>query len=382
MEQRALSPPESKEQMSLPDRCRAAVFEAPNKPMRLLEFAVPQEMPAGAVLCRVLLSTICGSDLHTFSGRRIEPAPSILGHESVGEIVAVGRGASYWNGAPLRLGDRVSWTIMASCGECAFCKRDLPQKCIKLLKYGHTSSEVWPGITGGYAEYIFLFSGTGIFPAPPELDDSVVAPANCALATAVCAVEMNGGVTAGEHVLICGAGLLGKYLAALLKEAGAGRVIVADGSKARAESALRFGADAVFSDCVEPHAVAQWAREMCGADGVDSAFEACGDPSAATASLEALRIGGRLLIAGMVTPNSTFPLDGNTMTRRCLTIRGIHNYHPNHLGKALDFLAKTAEKYPYHELVSPVFTLDEIGSAFDCAKKGVSARVGIRCRHS
>lgn len=369
----------SKRSIELPETCKAAVFEAPNRPMQFTQFALPQEMPPGAALCRIRLSTICGSDLHTTSGRRIEPAPSILGHESVGEVVALGEGAQYWNGEPLQLGDRVSWTIMASCGRCAFCGRGLPQKCVHLKKYGHMPMEVWPGLTGGYAEYIYLYPGTGIFAAPPVLEDAVVAPANCALATVVCAMETIGGVAPGESVLICGAGLLGTYLAALVKEAGARRVMVADADAVRAENTLRFGADAVFSTSVEPDAVAHWAREVCGGDGVDVAFEVCGDPCAASAALDALRIGGRLLVAGLVAPGSVFPLDGNQLTRRYLTVKGIHNYHPAHLGKGLEFLAATVGKYPYPSLVSPILDFDDIQHAFDLARQRVSARVALRC---
>lgn len=365
--------------MSLPDNCRAAVFAGPNRPMRFMDLDLPREMPPGSALCRIRLSTICGSDLHTTAGRRTEPAPSILGHESVGEVVAIGDGAAYWSGVALEVGDRISWTIMASCGACSFCQRGLPQKCKHLRKYGHTALEVWPGLTGGYAEYIYLYPGTGIFPAPSALDDAVVAPANCALATAFCAFERNGGVALGESVLICGAGLMGCYLAAIAKEAGAATVMVADINEDRARNARRFGADAAFSQSADPAVIAEWARQTGGEDGVDAAFEACGDPRAATAALEALRIGGRLLIAGLVTPNSGFAVDGNMLTRRCLTIQGIHNYHPSHLGKGLDFLEATAAKYPYHDLVAPILDLDDIERAFALARTGVSARVGLRC---
>lgn len=365
--------------VNLPDTCQAAVFYGPNTPLRLERFNVPRDLPPGAVLCRVRLSTICGSDLHTVSGRRIEPTPSILGHESVGEVVSLGQGAKYWCGDPLQIGDRVSWTIMASCGACSFCGRGLPQKCSHLKKYGHMPTEVCPGLTGGYAEYIHLFPGTGIFAAPAELDDAVIAPANCALATIVCAVDTIGGVLPGESVLILGAGLLGTYLAAFAKEAGARVVMVADADKARADSALRFGADSVFSQNNDQDDVVNWAHAMCGGDGVDVAFEVCGDPRAAVTALETLRIGGRLLVAGLVSQGSVFPIDGNLLTRRYLTVRGIHNYHPLHLGKGLDFLAATAGKYPYESLVSPVVDLDDIEYAFDLARKKVFARVGIGC---
>ena len=325
-----------------PKTCKAAVFESPGTPLRIREFDVPKDLPPGAVLCRLRLSTICGSDLHTIAGRRSEPVPAILGHESVGEIVAYGPGAHYWDGKPLRHGDRVSWTIMASCGNCFYCGKRLPQKCVHLLKYGHTSTDVWPGLTGGYAEYIYLFPGTGIFRVPAVLADTVVAPANCALATALAAFEAMGGVASGESVLISGAGLMGVYLAVLAREAGANPVMIADTNPARAEAVCRFGADATFSQSAEPADVAAWARTTCGGEGVDVAFEACGDPRAATASLDALRIGGRLLVAGLVAPGSRFPVDGHVLIRKCLSIRGIHNYHPVHLGQAIDFIASTA----------------------------------------
>jgi len=363
----------------VPEHCNAAVFEAPNVPMQFKQFAIPRNLPPGSALCRIRLSTICGSDLHTLLGRRNEPAPSILGHESVGDVVAVGECARYWNGAALQVGDRVSWTIMASCGECFFCTHDLPQKCIHLKKYGHSLTSVWPGLTGGYAEYIFLYPGTGIFPAPAGLDDAVIAPANCALATVVCAIDSIGGIAPGERVLICGAGLLGTYLAALAKEAGAGMVMVADINPSRAEAIRHFGADTVFTQSPEPDAVARWARDTCGGEGVDVAFEVCGDPRAVTASMEALRIGGRLLVAGLVSPNRCFSVDGNTLTRKCLTLRGIHNYHPAHLGKGLDFLAATAGKYPYRDLVTPILDLDDIQRAVELAQTGASARVGLQC---
>ncbi len=362
----------------VPEMCRAAVFDGPNLPMRLTHIAVPRDLPPGSALCRLRMSTICGSDLHTFSGRRIEPAPSILGHESVGEVVAAGEGATYYDGAPLRMGDCVSWTIMASCGACSFCGRTLPQKCVHLKKYGHMPMEVWPGLTGGYAEYIYLFPGTGIVAVPSSLEDAVVAPANCALATVICAHEAIGGIASGESVLICGAGLLGTYLAAIAREAGARIVMVADADTTRAETTLRFGTDAVFSRTVEPGAVANWARDTCGGDGVDVAFEVCGDPRAASAALESLRIGGRLLVAGLVAPGSVFPMDGNLLTRHCLTVRGIHNYHPAHLGKALNFLAATVGKYPYHSLIHPILDIEHIGYAFDLARQRISARVAIQ----
>lgn len=363
--------------MSVPATCRAAVFTGPHEPLELREFPVPNELPAGSALCRVLLSTICGSDLHTTQGRRIEPAPSILGHESVGEVVALGPDACTGDGEPLREGDRVTWTIMAACGRCFYCHHALPQKCEHLLKYGHTATGIWPGLNGGYGEYVYLYPGTAVYRVPETLPDAVAAPANCALATVVCGLDAIGGVGEGDNVLIAGAGLLGTYLAALARDAGAGRVLVADANPKRAAQARRFGAHATFADSTAPERVSSWARSECDGPGVDVAFEVCGHPEGALSGLEALRTGGRLLVAGLVTPDSRLELDGNQITRRCLTIRGIHNYAPIHLKNGLAFLERTRGDFPYGELVSPPFALDDINSAFRESARGTWARVSV-----
>ena len=71
------------------ESCLAAMYTGAERPLALQEVDIPRPLEPGAVLCRVRLSTICGSDLHTISGRRTEPTPSILGHEIVGEILIV-----------------------------------------------------------------------------------------------------------------------------------------------------------------------------------------------------------------------------------------------------------------------------------------------------
>ena len=65
---------------------RSAIFIEPNQPLQIREYPTPS-LESGAILAKVRLATICGSDLHTFLGRRGADAPSILGHEIVGEIV-------------------------------------------------------------------------------------------------------------------------------------------------------------------------------------------------------------------------------------------------------------------------------------------------------
>ncbi len=360
-------------------RCKAAVFAEPGKPLAIEQFELPEIIEPGSALCKVIMSTICGSDLHTISGRRVEPAPSILGHEVIGQIVALGPGLDrdrFDNG--LNIGDRVSWSIMASCGRCFYCGLDLPQKCEHLLKYGHLCCDDPPHLTGGYAEYIYLFPGTAIFKVPDGIPDEIATPANCALSTIVNAAETIG-INRGESVLIQGAGLLGLNLVALASEAGAKNIIVTDISESRLKLASRFGAyvclDVKQSSSEE---VLSEINRRTDGYGVDVAFEVCGEKAVATQAVDALRIGGRYLIAGLVMPGSDLGIDGNQVTRKCLTIKGIHNYKPEHLGKALRFLESHWQKYPYAELVGRTFPLSQINEAVRVGASSRYIRVGIR----
>ncbi len=362
----------------IPATCTAAVFSEVGQPLELKQFDVPTEIAPGGALCRVLMATICGSDLHTISGRRTEPAPLILGHEILGEIVAMGDGLTHdASGEPLAVGDRVSWTIMACCGECFFCTHDLPQKCEHLRKYGHMCCNDSPELTGGLAEYVCLMPGTAIFRAPESLSDEIATPANCALATIINGMDTIG-FDAGEAVLVQGAGLLGLNLVALCKQAGARRIFITDINAERLAMARRFGADECFdlSERSADDVIAAIADSTDGR-GADVAFEVCGVGGAVDLAVRVLRTGGRYLIAGLVSPGQTFTLEGNQVTRKCLTIKGIHNYRPEHLGKALALLAACAADYPYAEIVGAAFPLSQINEAVAEAATGKHIRVAV-----
>ncbi len=71
--------------MNVARKTRAMVFEGPGQPLQLREFHRPT-LGAGELLVKVECSTLCGSDLHTYLGRRTADCPTILGHEIVGRI--------------------------------------------------------------------------------------------------------------------------------------------------------------------------------------------------------------------------------------------------------------------------------------------------------
>lgn len=362
----------------LPASGRAAVMVAAGAPMELREYPLPEPGP-GELLVRVRCCTICKSDLHTWTGHRPGPTPAILGHEIVGEIVRAGTGVSHDSGdQAITLGDRITWTIIDTCGKCYYCREaGLPMKCRHLRKYGHDACDAPPHFTGGFAEYCLVGAGTCVVKLPDSVPDEVAATANCALATVIAGWEA-ADLRSLEHALIQGAGGLGCYAAAVARQAGCQRVIVADVDEDRLQRARRFGATDVVR--LEPDgvgALAEAVRSLTRDRGADCALEVAGIPAAIPEGLAALRKGGRYVELGCSFPGADFTVDASLLLWNLLTLRGIHNYDTRHLQQAVDFLATGAGRFPFHELVTHRFPLDQIDAALQCALSGAGLRVAV-----
>ncbi len=358
-----------------------ALFQGAGQPFAICERPVPSPIE-NSVLVRVTLSTICGSDMHTFSGRRSAPIPCVLGHETVGVVAAPTRQCDAY-GQPLREGDRITWNLCVSCGACAYClNRDLPQKCEVLLKYGHVQSKGKHAFSGGFAEYILLQPGTAIYQLPDSVTDIEAVPLNCALSTVFGGLKLIG-VRPKECAVVHGAGILGIYTACYLRESGYRVVVVVDNRTERLQIAEQFGATHTFNlSHVSANAFSEILQNLADGNGVDLVVEASGAEVALSQAVNWLGIGGRCLTLGFVYPNVNATVDAHKIVTKCLTIRGIHNYHPSALGEAVQFMEKIRESYPFRTLVGETFPLAKIDAAFERAMQGDLIRVAIDPRRS
>lgn len=351
----------------------AALFHGPKQPLELAAFPLPEPGP-GEMLVRVTSCALCGSDLHTWSGRRTVDTPMILGHEICGTIVEFGAETSRNDlaGQPLQKDDRISWTLAASCHHCFYCQRQLPQKCERLFKYGHQSTKAINPLSGGLAEYCLLAPGTGVMRVPNALPDSVACSANCATATIAAAYRLSQGCH-NQTVLIQGAGLLGLTACAMARELGAVNVICCDVNEARVQRALQFGATQV--SLAEKESLREIVQSTTVGRGVDLILEVSGATQAIDDGLSLLRLGGRYVWMGSVWPGSELTLDPQRIVTRQLTILGSHNYIPVDLQTAITFLHENFSKYPWLELVSESYSLYQINEAFSDAIAGKAVRV-------
>jgi threonine 3-dehydrogenase len=308
----------------------------------------------GEALATVDLATVCGSDIHTISGRRTGPHPSILGHEAVGRIVSLGvGGARDFLGRELQPGDRVIWSVTVACGQCARCRAGITAKCVDLLKTGHEPLDGDWGLSGGYASHIHLRQGITIVSVPDAVSDAAAAPVACATATVMAVMEAAGPL-AGKRVLISGAGMLGIVACAVATHRGASSVHVRDINPERLALAREFGA----TDAAATLAT------MDGQDhsglAVDIAVDLSGAAQAVESAFGALDIAGRMVLAGSVSPGPAVSLNPERLVRSLLTVTGVHNYEPKHLQEAMDFVNETRDTYHWDALVEEPCALAEL----------------------
>ena len=357
----------------------AMVWLEPGRPHEAV--AVPSVVLApGDALVEVELATICGSDVHTTRGDRTAPAPLVLGHEQVGRVVALGPGAVAVDGTPLAVGQRVVWSLTVSCGDCATCRRDLPQKCGSVRKYGHERLVTGWELSGGFATHVHVRSGTAIVPVEADLPAELWAPVSCGTATAVAALDAAAAIVPldGAGVLVTGAGLIGLTATALATDAGA-RVVVVDPDPARRRLAVRFGAVATVDPSAAPDSDDGLTTALSVAGGAPLvAVEASGSPHAVASALAELGVGGVVVLVGSVFPAPAVPFDAESVVRRLVTVRGVHNYAPRHLVDAVRFVEERHAAWPLDGLVGETVDLRDLDAGIAAAAAGGSVRVGVR----
>lgn len=295
---------------------------------------LPEQPVNGCALAEVDLALVCGSDLHTVSGRRRAATPSILGHESVGRLVRPASGTRLKDalGETVSPGDRIVWTVTASCGTCDRCERGLTAKCRNVLKTGHEPvNGPWP-LSGGYATHIALHPGLTIVRVPDNVSDTEAAMSSCALATVMACLEAADPVD-GRRVLVIGVGMLGACAIAVARQRGASEVVAVDVTSDRLDLARAAGADT-----------------SCTPGALEGEFDVVIELSGATDSvrlaLDHAGLGCTVVLAGSVTPGPDVAINPERVTRSWWSIRGVHNYEPRHLQAAIDFLAGPGLRLP------------------------------------
>jgi len=267
---------------------RAIVVEEPRK-ITLREMPDPKLGPDD-VMIAPHSTGICGTDMHVYLGEMNDRVrfPAILGHESAGVVIDVGR-----NVKRLKPGDRVAIDPVLSCGQCAFCREGKPNCCPKVNVLGIDSF-------GAMAERVVV-PATQAFPISPQLEMD-----HCVLvelySVAVHASRRTG-VRVGDTLVIFGAGKLGLALLDVFRHTGASWIAVVDVAPERLAIARKVGADlAIDAREQDPVKVILDQTEGLGADKVVEAvghyIPVQGGKAPTEQAFDAMKPGGQVTVLG------------------------------------------------------------------------------------
>jgi L-iditol 2-dehydrogenase len=278
---------------SIPAAMLAAMYRGVND-IRLETVPVPK-IGAGELLLRVHTCGICGTDLKKIATGS-HSAPRIFGHETSGEIAAVGEGVRQF-----KVGDRVVVFHHIPCRECYYCRHKTFAQCETYKKVGCTAGFEPAG--GGFAEYVRIMDWIvegGTIPIPDDVSFEqacFVEPVNTCM-KGVDTLRLQ----ARETVLVIGQGPIGIILGRLAQKAGA-TVITSDLYPQRLTISKTYGLgssiDASRADAVKT------VRELTEGRGADAVILAVGGNGLIRSAMDAVRPGGRVLLFAQTARGET-----------------------------------------------------------------------------
>lgn len=282
---------------------RAIVYAEPRK-FELAEVSTPVPEP-GQVLLKVLMTGVCGTDLHLDAGEFSPSYPLTPGHEMVGEIVELG--ADVTN---LRLGQRVTVDNARGCGECSNCRRGMAVACPHTRAQGVNAQ-------GGFAEYVAAHAGQ-CYPADDlSVEQAVFAEPLSCVVHGVDAI----GMRPGANALVFGAGPTGLLLAQLLRATGAASVTIAAPTQFKLDIAERLGLGVYRVNRDDPETtLEELARRR--PEGYEVVADATGQVSVLGQAMRLVRDAGTVVVYGMAEESARWEVSPYEIFRREIRIQG------------------------------------------------------------
>jgi threonine 3-dehydrogenase len=335
---------------------KAVIKAAPGPGLELRD--VPEPAPtADEVILEVKATSLCGTDHHIeqwddWAKERIKP-PLVLGHEMYGEIVAVGKSVT-----SVHLGDRVAAESHITCGKCFQCRTGNAHVCRDYSILGIDRD-------GSFAPYVRLPEKV-LWKTAPEI------PAELACLQEPLGNSVHAVLTedvSGHTLLVTGCGPTGLFAIAVARTAGASTIIATDVSEYRLELARKVGATLAFSpERQDPEII----REHTHGEGVDTALEMSGHPSAVHLCFRHVKNAGRVSLFGI--PAAAIPIDlAKEIIFKGLRIHGITGRRLFDTWYRLAGLFRAG--LDIRPIVTHTFALSEFKRGFDLIHDGQCGKV-------
>jgi threonine 3-dehydrogenase len=335
---------------------RAIAKMRPGEGLELTEVPVPRPGP-NEVLIKVKRTSICGTDVHIYNWdnwaeKTIRP-PMVIGHEFVGAVEELGSGVQGF-----KPGDLVDGEGHIVCGICRNCLAGRRHLCKDTRGVGVNRD-------GAFAEYLCI-PASNVVHVDPAIPLEVLAcfdPLGNATHTAL---QYD---VVGEDVLITGAGPIGCMAAAIVRQAGARKIVVTDVNPDRLALARRMGATRAVD--VSREKLPDVQRELGMKEGFDVGLEMSGNPRALNDMIDNMSHGGRIALLGIM-PGSA-PVDWNKVVFNMLTIRGIYGREMFETWYKMTALIQAG--LDITPVITHRFAFTEFQRGFDLMRSGKSGKI-------
>ena len=343
------------------DDCRAAVITAHNEPLEIQQVKIP-DLDPGSLLVKMVASTLCGTDVHRWHGPLggSDSLPIITGHEPCGVVEEIAGERTDILGNLVKKGDRIVWSYVA-CGSCYYCSVAVqPCICRGRASWGHNRCDEHPYLLGSVSEYMYVPAPCLIIKVPDEVSSASAAAAACAYRTVMHGYDRLGAIKDHETVVIQGSGPLGNFATAVAKDHGAKKVLVIGAPGHRLKVSQKMGADDVLNidDVGDPKDRRAWVHDHTDGRGADVVIQVANN-AAVPEGLTLLRDGGQFLDIGAGGKGS-IPVEQMPQQMTYYTIR---SGEPRHWLQAIDFLASRRERFPFDDMITKSYGLEEVNDA-------------------
>jgi S-(hydroxymethyl)glutathione dehydrogenase/alcohol dehydrogenase len=331
------------------------------------------------VLIDVQASGLCHTDL-LFATHDIVPTPAVLGHEVSGIVAEVGPDVTQF-----RIGDHVVGSLAQSCGSCARClagrsfQWQHPESTLRRPSDGPRLSRHGVGLfqglgLGGFAERALIHENQ-LALLPKEMPFAQAALLGCGVVTGAGAILNTADVSAGETVVIFGAGGVGLNAVSGARIAGASRIVVIDTQPKRLQAAKQFGAtDVIDSTKTEP---VEAVRGLLPG-GADHVFDFVGLKAVAEQGLAMLGVGCGLYLVGVAKPEVNLDLNIFDAIGGQKRVQGV-NFGSTNAKRDIPMYAELylQGRMNLDDLVSRRISLREVNEGYAALKDGSLTRVVV-----
>lgn len=243
--------------------------------------------PEDAVV-RVRRAAVCGTDLQAVAHPAGLPPGTVLGHEFVGEIIAVGPGVQGH-----RLGDLVFGADYAACGRCRWCRRGDHWECDRRRFFG-TGTAFGPALPGTQAELVRVpFADATLRPVPAGVSPDAAVFLGDTLATGFAAIH-RARITPGDTVAVLGGGPVGQLTSLAAQALGAGVIVLVEPVASRRALAADQGAVTA-----EPETARAEIDRVTDGRGADAVIDAVGGARALDTAFALVRRRGTVISVGV-----------------------------------------------------------------------------------